>query len=42
MWLRKNGAGTFGMSTIPEVLGGYVLGMEVMAVSLITNLCAGL
>jgi purine-nucleoside phosphorylase len=41
-WLRKQGIGAFGMSTVPEVLAGKSLGMEVMAVSLITNLCAGL
>jgi len=34
--------GAFGMSTVPEVLAAYSLGMEVVAISLCTNLAAGL
>lgn len=34
--------GAFGMSTVPEVLAAHNLGMEVFAVSLCTNLAAGL
>ena len=34
--------GAFGMSTVPEVLAAHNLGMEVFALSLCTNLAAGL
>lgn len=34
--------GAFGMSTVPEILAAHNLGMEVFAVSLCTNLAAGL
>lgn len=36
------GAGAFGMSTVPEVLASHNTGMQVFAMSLCTNLAAGL
>ncbi|PRP86457.1 purine nucleoside phosphorylase [Planoprotostelium fungivorum] len=36
------GATAFGMSTIPETMAGNAIGMEIFAVSLITNLAAGM
>ena len=43
LWLRtKCNVGSFGMSTVPELLGGHMYGMEGLAISLVTNLCAGL
>lgn len=36
------GASAFGMSTIPETMAAKALGMEVFAISLITNLAAGI
>jgi purine-nucleoside phosphorylase len=38
----KIGAGAFGMSTVPEVLASVAVGMELFAISLATNLAAGL
>jgi hypothetical protein len=40
--LRKFGAGSFGMSTVPEVLAAGQVGMECVVFSLCTNLAAGL
>lgn len=40
--LRGLGADAVGMSTIPEALAGRAAGMTVMAISMITNLAAGL
>ncbi|MGL4550056.1 MAG: purine-nucleoside phosphorylase, partial [Gemmataceae bacterium] len=40
--LRRAGADAVGMSTVPEALEAAGLGMEVGAVSLITNKAAGL
>jgi purine-nucleoside phosphorylase len=36
------GGSAFGMSTIPEVVAARSVGMEVFAMSLITNLAAGM
>lgn len=36
------GASAFGMSTIPETMAAKCMGMEVFAISLITNLAAGM
>lgn len=38
----KLGVGAFGMSTVPEALASSGIGMEVFAISLATNLAAGL
>ncbi len=40
--LRRLGADAVGMSTVPEALAGRAAGFEVLAISLITNLAAGL
>ena len=36
------GASSFGMSTIPETMAAGAMGLEVFAMSLITNLAAGM
>lgn len=36
------GVGAFGMSTVPEIMAARALGMEVFALSLATNMAAGL
>jgi purine nucleoside phosphorylase len=38
----KLGASAFGMSTIPETMTAKAIGLEVFALSLITNLAAGM
>jgi purine-nucleoside phosphorylase len=40
--LRTLGADLVGMSTVPEAIAAHALGAEVLAVSLVTNLAAGL
>lgn len=40
--LRRIGADAVGMSTVPEIIAGAEIGMRVAAVSLISNLAAGL
>ena len=40
--LRRIGADAVGMSTVPEIITGAKLGMRVAAISLISNLAAGL
>jgi hypothetical protein len=39
---KFQGASSFGMSTIPETMAANALGLEVFAMSLITNLAAGM
>eukprot|EP00474_Spongospora_subterranea_P005245 CRZ05703.1 hypothetical protein [Spongospora subterranea] len=36
------GGSVFGMSTVPEVIAGYALGMEVFGISLCTNMACGI
>lgn len=40
--LERLGADTVGMSTVPEVIAGRALGMECLAVSVVTNLASGI
>jgi purine-nucleoside phosphorylase len=40
--LRTLGADLVGMSTVPEAIAAHALGAEVLALSLVTNLAAGL
>lgn len=40
--LQKMGANAVGMSTIPEAIAAHALGAKVMAVSMMTNLAAGI
>jgi purine-nucleoside phosphorylase len=40
--LRALGADLVGMSTVPEAIAAHALGAEVLALSLVTNLAAGL
>ena len=40
--LRTLGADLVGMSTVPEAIAAHALGAEVLAVSLVTNLAAGI
>jgi purine-nucleoside phosphorylase len=41
-WLRSIGADLVGMSTVPEVIAARHLGLQVLAVSCVTNMAAGI
>ena len=40
--LQKMGANAVGMSTIPEAIAAHAMGVRVMAISMLTNLAAGI
>jgi purine-nucleoside phosphorylase len=40
--LQKMGANAVGMSTIPEAIAAHAMGARVMAISMLTNLAAGI
>jgi len=42
MMLQKMGANAVGMSTIPEAIAAHAMGAKVMAISMMTNLAAGI